>query len=233
MPRALIVEDDRHIRELVALHLGLEDIESVEVADGREALDRLAAEPFDVVILDLMLPNVDGLTICRAVRRGGPNREVPILMLTARREESDKVLGLESGADDYLAKPFGTRELVARVRALLRRPRAGVAASPADQAVITIGRLTVDAARQQVRVDGRDVGLTAQEFRLVHLLASHPGIVYSRETLLERVWPEQTHVTPRSVDTLVKRVRKRIEDDPGNPRYLLTVWGTGYKFADA
>lgn len=228
----LLVEDDRHIRDLVALHLGLEELEVEPIADGREALDRVNQTPYDLVVLDLMLPGVDGLTICRAIRRGGPNRDVPILMLTARREESDKVLGLESGADDYLAKPFGIRELVARVRALLRRPRAsGVAAAAASKPIV-IHDLEVDPARQRVRVRDQDVDLTAQEFRLVHVLASNPGIVFSREALLARVWPDHTHVTPRSVDTLVKRVRRRIEDNPAEPRYILTVWGSGYRFAD-
>ena len=168
------------------------------------------------------------------IRRSGPNLDTPVFMLTARGEESDKVLGLESGADDYLAKPFGVREFVARVRALLRRPRASVAASPADPAdrPVAVHSVEVDPARRRVRVRGRDVELTAQEFRLLHLLASHPGIVFSREALLARVWPGQTFVTPRSVDTLVKRLRKRIELDTDSPALVLTVWGAGYKFAD-
>jgi DNA-binding response OmpR family regulator len=229
--KVLLVEDDRNIRELVALHLGLEELEVEALADGRQALDRVGAAPFDLVILDLMLPGVDGVTICRAIRRGGPNQDAPVLMLTARREESDKVLGLESGADDYLAKPFGIRELVARVRALLRRPRASLAAA-ASSRPIALHDLKIDPARQRVRVRGQDVDLTAQEFRLLHLLASHPGIVFSREALLARVWPDHTHVTPRSVDTLIKRVRRRLEENPAEPRYILTVWGSGYRFAD-
>ena len=228
--KILLVEDDRHIRELVALHLGLEELDVEPLADGRQALDLVGAQAFDLIILDLMLPGVDGVTICRAIRRGGPNQDVPILMLTARREESDKVLGLESGADDYLAKPFGVRELVARVRALLRRPRASAAAAASKS--IVVQDLEIDPARQRVRVRGQDVDLTAQEFRLVQVLASHPGIVFSREALLARVWPDHTHVTPRSVDTLVKRVRRRIEDNAAEPRYILTVWGSGYRFAD-
>jgi DNA-binding response OmpR family regulator len=230
MSRILVVEDDTHIRDLVVLHLGLEGLETEALGDGRQALDRAGAAAYDLIVLDLMLPGLDGISICRAIRRGGPNQDVPILMLTARREESDKVLGLESGADDYLAKPFGTRELVARVRALLRRPRASTAAAPSG--VIRVRDIEIDPARQRVRVAGQDVDLTAQEFRLVHLLASHPGIVFSREALLARVWPDETHVTERSVDTLVKRLRRRIEPDPANPVYLLTVWGSGYRFTD-
>jgi two-component system OmpR family response regulator/two-component system alkaline phosphatase synthesis response regulator PhoP len=160
---------------------------------------------------------------------------VPILMLTARREESDKVLGLESGADDYLAKPFGIRELVARVRALLRRPRRSqlqAETTPAGERPVDIHGLHIDPARRRVRVRGEDVDLTAQEFRLLHVLATHPGIVFSREALLTRVWPDHTYVTERSVDSLVKRLRRRIETDPAHPEIILTVWGSGYKCAD-
>lgn len=234
--RVLVVEDEAHIRELIQLHLGLEGLEIEAVADGQEALVRAGSEPFDLIILDLMLPGVDGISICRAVRREGPNQDVPILMLTARREESDKVLGLESGADDYLAKPFGIRELVARARALLRRPRRSQlqaeAAATSGERPIEIHGLHIDPARRRVRVKGQDVDLTAQEFRLLHVLATHPGIVFSREALLTRVWPDHTFVTERSVDSLVKRLRRRIETDPANPAIVLTVWGSGYKAAD-
>ena len=176
-----------------------------------------------------------GLTVCRAIRRQGVNGDVPILMLTARREETDKVLGLDSGADDYLTKPFGVRELVARVRALLRRPRASQIASGGAAAAgpIATGPLRLDPSRRQAFVDGRAVDLTPHEFDVLYLLASHPGIVFTREKLLERVWTNDTHVTERSVDTLVKRVRQKIETDTRDPRLILTVWGTGYKFADA
>ena len=233
MAHVLVVEDDAHIRELIGLHLGLEGLDHTAVADGREALGRLGDSRFDLVVLDLMLPGVDGLTLCKALRKSGPNTGTPVLMLTARGEESDTVLGLESGADDYLTKPFGVREFVARVRALLRRPRAAeaVPADAGDRPVAVHG-VEVDPARRRVRVRGQEVELTAQEFRLLHLLASHPGIVFSREALLSRVWPGQTFVTPRSVDTLVKRLRKRIEADTEAPALILTVWGAGYKFAD-
>ena len=235
MSRVLVVEDEAHIRELIQLHLGLEGLDIEAVGDGQEALARANTEPFDLIILDLMLPGVDGISICRAVRRDGPNQDVPILMLTARREESDKVLGLESGADDYLAKPFGIRELVARARALLRRPRRSqlqAEASAIGEKVIDIHGLHVDPARRRVHANGADVDLTAQEFRLLQVLTTHPGIVFSREALLTRVWPDQTFVTERSVDSLVKRLRRRIEKDPANPAIILTVWGSGYKCAD-
>jgi len=181
---------------------------------------------------------LNGVSLCRAVRNGRVNREVPILMLTARREETDKVVGLESGADDYLTKPFGVRELVARARALLRRPRQPVLAGAEDvepaegQPIVRVHDVEIDPARRRVRVDGKDVELTDQEFRLLHLLATRAGIVFSREALLAKIWRGDTFVTVRSVDTLVKRLRRRIERDSSQPRYLLTVWGVGYKFAD-
>jgi two-component system, OmpR family, alkaline phosphatase synthesis response regulator PhoP len=231
--RVLVVEDEAVIRDLVTLHLELAGHTPVPVGDGKTGLERARSEPFDLVILDLMLPGLDGITVCRAIRRdSGPNRDVPILMLTARGDESDKVLGLESGADDYLTKPFGVRELVARVAALLRRPRGARGSAAPSDAPIAIGDLEIDPARRRVRVRGADVELTRQEFNALHLLASHPGIVFSRESLLKKIWPEETYVTTRSVDTLVKRVRHKIEADPADPRFIQTVWGTGYKFAD-
>ncbi len=236
-PRVLVVEDESNIRELVCLHLGHEGYACEGVADGQTALKRAETDRFDLLVLDVMIPGLDGLSLCRAVRNGQRNREVPILMLTARREESDKVVGLESGADDYLTKPFGVRELVARARALLRRPPRMAAARTAEgpasaDNIVRIHGLEIDLPRRRVTVDGRDVELTDQEFRLLHLLASHAGIVFGREALLARIWRGDTFVTVRSVDTLVKRLRRRLEPDPGNPRYLLTVWGVGYKFAD-
>jgi DNA-binding response OmpR family regulator len=232
IPRVLIVEDEPNIRELVCLHLGLEGYACEAVGDGREALKRTEGERFDLLVLDVMIPGLDGLSLCRAVRNSATNRDVPILMLTARRDESDKVVGLESGADDYLTKPFGVRELVARARALLRRPRQAVGNGEEDEQPIRIHGVEIDPARRRVRVDGRDVELTDQEFRLLHLLATHAGIVFSREALLTKIWRGDTYVTVRSVDTLVKRLRRRIEPDNATPRFLLTVWGVGYKFAD-
>ena len=236
-PRVLVVEDEPNIRELVCLHLGHEGYVCDAAGDGQVALKRAEADRYDLMVIDLMIPGLDGLSLCRAVRNGQRNHDVPILILTARRDESDKVIGLESGADDYLTKPFGVRELVARARALLRRPRqpqdraaAQPAASP--DAIVRIHGIEVDQARRRVKVDGRDIELTDQEFRLLHLLASHAGIVFSREALLGKIWRGDTFVTVRSVDTLVKRLRRRIEKDPADPRYLLTVWGVGYKFAD-
>ncbi len=244
--RVLVVEDETNIRELICLHLGLEGHECVAVEDGREAIRLAIEQPFDLIVLDLMIPGVDGVTVCRAIRRDSANRETSILMVTARREESDKVVGLESGADDYLTKPFGVRELVARARALMRRsgrragsvvsqasdPQGGHSADLGTDRRLSLHGIDVDPARRRVRVSDRDVDLTAQEFHLLYVLASHPGIVFSREALLAKVWSLGTHVTVRSVDTLVKRVRRKIEAEPSQPRLVLTVWGAGYKFAD-
>jgi len=232
----LIVEDDARIRELVALHAGLEGMETICVGSGDDALKAARAESVDLIVLDLMLPGLDGLTVCSAIRRGTSNNDVPILMLTARDEEHDKILGLESGADDYLTKPFSIRELVARMRALLRRPRLSKirTAEPgaAQSGVINVGDLTVDPGRRQARVRGREIDLTVLEFELLYLLASNRGMVFSRDALVSRVWGGDTFVTERSVDTVVKRVRRKVEDDAANPKFILTVWGTGYKFAD-
>lgn len=230
--RALVVEDEPNIRELISLHLGLEGLHVTTAADGESALRLAGSDPFDVVVLDLMLPKIDGVTVCRAIRREGSNADVPILMLTAKREENDKVVGLESGADDYLTKPFGVRELVARVRALLRRPRAHKTGTSSTAASIEAGPLRVDPSRRQVLVDGRAVDLTPHEFDVLYLLAASPGIVFTRDILLERVWTNDVHVTERSVDTLVKRLRQKIESNPAEPRLILTVWGTGYKFTE-
>jgi DNA-binding response OmpR family regulator len=232
-PRALVVEDEPNIRELLSLHLGLEGLAVTTAADGEDGLRQAGAQPFDVVVLDLMLPKLDGVTVCRAIRKLPANGDVPILMLTARREESDKVLGLDSGADDYLTKPFGIRELVARVRALLRRPRASQLQGGTNGEVITAGGLTIDPARRQVSLGDRSIDLTPHEFDVLYLLAASPGIVFTRDKLLERVWTQDIHVTERSVDTLIKRLRQKIEEDTTDPKLILTVWGTGYKFTDA
>jgi DNA-binding response OmpR family regulator len=233
-PEVLVVEDETHIRELLALHLKLEKMTPTEAADGTTALQLAQSRRFDLIILDLMLPGIDGVTLCRAIRRDSPNADTPILMLTARRDESDKVLGLDSGADDYLTKPFGVRELMARVRALLRRGAA--IASPGGNGdhsrPLVYKHIEIDPARRRVRVGPRDVDLTFNEFELLRVLLSNPGIVFSREALLSKVWKDDTFVTVRSVDTLVKRIRKKIEEDPAGPSVILTVWGAGYKAAD-
>jgi DNA-binding response OmpR family regulator len=235
-PTVLVVEDEAHIRELVCLHLDLEKVAAEQAADGNRGLELAKSKKFDLVILDLMLPGLDGVTVCRAIRRDSPNADTPILMLTARREESDKVVGLDSGADDYLTKPFGVRELMARVRALLRRAaaRAAVQAGAGANGLrsITYKHIAIDPSRRAVTAGNRTVQLTTNEFQLLYVLLSNPGIVFSREALLRKVWKDDTFVTVRSVDTLVKRVRKKVEEDPADPAVILTVWGAGYKAAD-
>src|SRR5882672_219741 len=204
--RVLVVEDEPPIRELLRLHLSLAGFDVTEAGDGTRALALARSQHFDLIVLDVMLPGIDGITVCRAVRVEGANVQTPILMVTARDTESDTVIGLESGADDYLAKPFGMRELMARVHALLRRV---------------------------ARVRGEPLDLTKQEFDLLHLLATRPGIVFSRESLLAKVWGGDTYVTERTVDTVVSRLRRKIERDAQDPELILTAWGVGYKFADA
>jgi DNA-binding response OmpR family regulator len=229
--RILVVGDELNIRELVRLHLSFEGHECVSADNGIAALELAKTSPFDLFVVDLMLPGLDGVSLCRAIRQHAVSRSSPVLMLTARREESDKVVGLDSGADDYVTKPFGVRELVARVRALLRRSASPVSADGTARTVTSHG-VTVDPARHTVDVDGQVVDVTPQELALLHVLVGQPGIVFSREALLRRVWGTATHVTDRSVDTLVKRVRQKIERDPAQPARLLTVWGVGYKFRD-
>jgi DNA-binding response OmpR family regulator len=227
-PRVLVVEDEESIRDLVCFHLDLSGYQCVTVDDGKEALRVVSERSFDLVVLDLTLPGLDGLSLCRAMRREGPNQDVPILMLTARREESDKVLGLESGADDYLTKPFSVREFVARTSAMLRRHRHSLRAG-ARRAISALGIL-IDPDRRTVVCDGRPISLTPQEFSLLYLLMSSPGIVLSRDELLEKVWGNDVYIDGRGVDTVIKRLRRKIEEDPGRPKRILTARGVGYKF---
>jgi DNA-binding response OmpR family regulator len=231
-PHLLIVEDEGHIRELLRLHLQSEGYACSAVGTSRAALQLLRSRPFDVVVLDVMLPDTNGLALCETVRGEHTNRGVPILMLTARADETDKLAGFNSGADDYLTKPFSMRELSARVAALRRRGR-GAPADPMSLApTITVGDLTLVPARRELQVRRRSVPLTRHEFRLLYELASHPGEVYTRDRLLAELWQGETYVTGRSIDTLVRRLRCKIEPAPSEPRYLLTIWGEGYKFAD-
>ncbi len=233
--RVLLVEDDKAIRDLVAFHLDVAKYDTTTIADGNEALAVVMQRQFDLIVLDVVLPGVDGITLCESIRHEGPNREVPILMLTARREESDKVLGLNSGADDYLAKPFGIRELLARLEALLRRPRSTwrSAARPREQPAVSHLGVVIDPARHTVTCDGKAVSLTPHEFALLYLFVSHPGLVFDREEILARVWTGEVFETDRVVDALVKRLRRKVEVDVRRPTRVVTVWGAGYKFGDS
>ncbi len=233
--RALVVEDDASIRELLHLHLGLVGFVVDELGDGRAALDLARTLSYDLLVLDVMLPGLDGISLCRAVRTSGANTETPVLMLTARDSEADIVVGLDSGADDYLTKPFGVRELQARVGALVRRRQ------PPDLGELAMGTggmhlapgITMHVDKRLVVVRGEPVELTRQEFDLLHQLALRRGIVFTRLRLLQTVWSDDAYVTERTVDTVVSRLRKKLEADPRQPALILTAWGVGYKFADA
>ena len=224
----LLVDDEEAIQKLLAYPLEREGFRVLQARNGEEALARFAAEEVDLVVLDIMLPKLDGLEVCKRLRA---ESEVPIIMLTARDDELDKVLGLELGADDYITKPFSIREFRSRVRALLRRASA---ARPADVDgdVISIGGLTVDLSRRVVEVAGRRVQLTYVEFELLRILASHPGRVYSRRLLLEALWGGADYREPRTIDVHVRHLREKLERDPAEPEFILTVRGVGYRFRD-
>ncbi|ABZ84635.1 transcriptional regulatory protein [Heliomicrobium modesticaldum Ice1] len=229
MAKILVVEDDQHILELVRFNLEKEG-HTVQVAvDGEAALACLQEELPDLIILDLMLPRLDGLELCRRVRSRNHSAHLPILMLTAKGEEVDKVIGLEMGADDYMTKPFSPRELVARIKALLRRAtRSDVRLGGPMQ----VGELTIDADRYEIRVGGVKQDMTPKEFELLRWLASHPGKVFTREFLLEKIWGYDFFGDSRTVDVHIRHLRQKVEKDPGNPRYIETVRGVGYKFRD-
>ncbi len=227
MKRILIIEDDKDIVELIRYNLEKERFQVFWASDGLSGLAQIRKSPPDLLILDLMLPKLPGLEICREVRRDPSLNRLPILMLTARGDEADRVVGLELGADDYVTKPFSPRELVARVRALLRRTEpAGEAEKP-----IVIGTLVIDPAAFRVTRAGKPVPLSTLEFRLLYYLASRPNRVFTRDQLLDAVWGTERFVTPRSVDVYIRRLREKIEDEPDAPTYLKTVRGAGYLFA--
>ena len=217
----LLAEDDPSIREMVALGLGGAGFRVTSCADGREGLERLLHDPFDLAVLDVMLPSLDGFEITREIRK---QSRIPIVMLTARADATDVVVGLELGADDYVTKPFDMPVLVARCRSVLRR----AAAEPADP-VLYVGDLEVDASGFVARKRGRDLSLTATEFRLLLELARRPGQVLTREVLLARVWDYEHLGDSRSVDVAVQRLRAKIEDDPTTPTTITTVRGVGYR----
>ena len=229
---ALIIEDNVDIARLVRLHLKDIGCESEIVGNGEEGLRRFQTGSFDLVILDLMLPGMDGLGVCRSLR-AGPGY-VPILMLTAKSSELDRVLGLEMGADDYLSKPFSIPELLARVKALFRRTDAlnERAAGASVDETVRRGALTIEVGKRRVTQGGRDVALTAREFDLLLHFARHPGRVFTRIQLLNQVWGYSHEGYEHTVNSHINRLRAKIEDDPAKPRYVLTVWGIGYKFAD-
>jgi DNA-binding response OmpR family regulator len=232
--RVLVVEDDPDIGRLVTLQLAELDCESRLISDGVTGLAEAEAGNYDLVILDLMLPRMDGLQICRRLRTHP--RYTPILMLTAKSAELDRVLGLELGADDYLTKPFSMLELAARVKAVFRRADHSAAAADADKAagqpLIVAGSLRIDAQRHETSIDGKPVELTAKEFELLLFFARSPGRVFSRAQLLDQVWGYSHSGYEHTVNSHINRLRNKIERDPANPDYVQTVWGVGYKFCD-
>ena len=221
----LVVDDEEHIIELVDLYLGKEGYRVSSATDGPSAVEKFKSDRPDLIILDIMLPGLDGLDVLREIRK---TSQVPVIMLTARESEVDKVVGLELGADDYLTKPFSPRELTARVKAVLRR------ASPAageEGAVLAREGLTIDVSRRSVEVEGvGPVELTAKEFDLLHALAANPGIVLTRERLMEKVWGYEYIGDSRAVDVYIRHLREKLSDDADNPRFIETVRGVGYRF---
>jgi phosphate regulon transcriptional regulator PhoB len=225
--RVVIIEDEKDIVELVSYNLRREGFDLQSFGRGKEGLDYLRHKPADLVLLDILLPDLDGLEICRRMRADDRLRSVPVIFLTAKGEELDRILGLELGADDYVVKPFSPRELVARVRAVLRRQERAAEKSE----VVEAGGLRLDTATQEVTVEGRTVELSALEFKLLHFLASSPRRIFSRDKLLDEVWGRDRFVTPRTVDVHIRRLREKIEAQADKPRYLQTVRGSGYRFA--
>ena len=227
-PTALVVDDERRLRDLVQSYLEQEGFRVVAAGDGLAALDLARQHHPTVVVLDLMLPGLDGLEVCRRLRTFS---DAYVIMLTARAEEVDRVVGLEVGADDYLTKPFSPRELVARVRAMLRRPRQGTAAAPDLPPPQRFGSLLIDHARREVTLAGQPLALTPLEFALLTALAAHPGRVFTRAQLLERVWGDDYFGDDHVVDVHIANLRKKLGDDPAGPRTIETVRGVGYRFA--
>jgi DNA-binding response OmpR family regulator len=221
--RVLVVDDEPMVREVLARYLEMEGFEVETAEDGEQALATFDAAPPDLVLLDLMLPRIDGFEVFRRIRA---RTQTAVIMLTARGEETDRVVGLELGADDYVTKPFSPREVVARVRAVLRRANG----SRTQGDVLSFGALEIDGPRREARRDGEPVRLTRKEFALLYLLASSPGRTFSRTEILDEVWDFAWHGDTATVTVHVRRLREKIEDEPSHPRHLITVWGVGYRF---
>jgi DNA-binding response OmpR family regulator len=228
-PRILLVDDELSVQKLLTYPLRKEGYDVIPALDGREALDRLREDTFDLVVLDVMLPRMDGFDVCRAIRS---RSTVPIIMLTAKTEETDKVLGLELGADDYITKPFSVREFRSRVKAVLRR--AALAQPEAQfEEPIDAGDLSIDFEKRSVVVRGESVRLTYVEFEIIAALARAPGRVFSRTMLLERVWGDASYRDPRTIDVHIRHLREKLEEEAKTPELILTVRGVGYRFRDS
>lgn len=227
----LIIEDHIDLANILSLNLSDLDFDVKHADDGLKGLNYLENESFDLVVLDLMLPGMDGLEICRRIRN--QNNYTPVLMLTSKSSEIDRVLGLEIGADDYVTKPFSVREVMARIKALFRRVEAFSPSSEHDKNNITFGNLEVDIDTHKVSIDGRSIDLTAREFELLHHFVRRPGRVYSRAQLLDMVWGYGHEGYEHTVNSHINRLRAKIENDPAHPEYIITIWGVGYKFNDS
>jgi phosphate regulon transcriptional regulator PhoB len=230
MKRILIIEDDKDIVELLRYNLEKDGFQVMAVSDGVTGLAQVKRSAPDLLVLDLMLPKLSGLEVCKEIRREARYARLPILMLTAKGEEADRVVGLELGADDYVTKPFSPRELVARVKALLRR---AAPAAEAPEKTIEVGRLVIDPSSYRVTRNGKAVALSTLEFRLLYYLAAHPNKVFTRDQLLDAVWGTERYVTPRSVDVYIRRLREKVEADSDRPVHLKTIRGAGYLFEAA
>jgi len=228
-PRILLVDDEHSVQKLLSSALRKDGYEVVAALDGRAALDRVSDSAFDLIVLDLTLPKIDGFEVCRQVRA---TSSVPIIMLTAKVEEIDKVLGLEIGADDYITKPFSMREFRSRVKAVLRRSQLATPTEEPAQEALEDGELRIDFDRREVTVEGTAVRLTYVEFEILAALARNPGRVYSRATLLERVWGDSAYRDPRTVDVHIRHLREKLERDPKTPELVQTMRGVGYRFRD-
>lgn len=230
MKKVLMIEDDRDIVELVDIHLKDIHCETMKAYNGADGLKYALKNQYDLIILDLMLPDINGIEICRQIR--AERVTTPVMMLTARSEEIDKIIGLELGADDYLTKPFSLREFIARVKAILRRGEIGQHTHKASNTVITHGDVTIDPQKRKATVKGHKIELTPKEFDLLYLFASNPGRSYSREALLNTVWGHEFSGYEHTVNSHINRLRTKIESDLARPEYILTTWGVGYRFTE-
>lgn len=231
-PKILVVDDEQHIVELVEFNLTKEGYEVITAYDGETAIEKARQEKPDLIILDIMLPKIDGLGVCRKLYAENATQDIPILMLTARSEVLDKVLGLEMGADDYMTKPFSPRELVARIKAILRRSNNISHEKSEDNNKINIGTVTIDIERFVVTVEGKKQEFTPKEFELLKLLASNQGKVFTREYLLEKIWGYDFYGDTRTVDVHIRHIRQKIEPHDNSPKYIETVRGVGYKLKE-
>ncbi|HOW57664.1 MAG TPA: response regulator [Smithellaceae bacterium] len=230
MTKILITDDEKDIVELISYNLGKEGFSVSKAYDGEAALRLVKTQKPDLLILDLMLPEMSGIDVCKALRNNPDTASLPIIMVTAKAEETDKIIGLEMGADDYITKPFSVKELVARVRAMLRRSRDDSKQSAKEK--FSYRGLQIDYTSYTVTADGKKVTLSPTEIKLLFFFTQHPGRVYSRDQILDYVWGDDTFVTPRAVDVHIKRLRSQIEKDADNPQYIITVRGIGYKFVE-